>query len=487
MTDATPATPAKKRSVLIPLLGIILFIAVVGFFASRAGLDKARVKQHLDDFIAHVKESGKAQGRDIEITYGELEVVGSFAAKHVVVHDPVFTIQPSERSPVPEGQAPAIDALRVTTPTLEIYPEVLDVSALRVQLPDPINFAGMETPETSLLLVKSNLPLTLTIGHKTVDGVPYTDMKYQSPSEIALTYLREHQVKGEEDTTPQVVPVYETLTLAMAQGSGFTSSIAADASGLGRVNADMRDIVLTPQAAPEGAIKIAQITGEWSNLLNDKKLNVMHAALKAGPVTSDNTAAPYLPVTLDMDATYEGAVPKNAEAIASIQSPESVMTLTQFSLTSKEASAKATASFTANADDVLPVGSANIAFVNAPFILAEMRKYGLLNENNEGMVNQLLLLLTGTPVEQLTDVVIPIERARGGAFKIGQTTFEELFAVLLKEALQKRPAGDAPEAEPIVPQTAPQEQGVRGLVPTLPPADKPRAAPIEVPDHGVRG
>ncbi|MBX9726999.1 MAG: hypothetical protein K2X09_07020 [Rickettsiales bacterium] len=483
MTDTMPPTTAKKRSPFMFIAGGILLVALIGFFASRAGLDKALVKQQLDDFIAQVKEKGKAQGRDIEITYGELQVIGSFTAKHVVVHDPVLTIQPTERKAPRPGQKPVVDALRITTPSIEIFPEALDLSALRIQLPAPIHFVNADTPETSLLSIKNNVPPVVTISHKKLAEVLYTDVKYLSPSEMEFTYLREQQAKGAEDKTPEIVPVYDTLTIRVAQGSGFSSSVAGDGSGLGEASIDMRDIVMTPKSAPEGAINIAQIIGQWSNALNDKNLNVLHGSLKAGPITSENTTVPYLPIALDFDATYEGAMPKNAEAIASIQSPESLITLKQFSLTTKESSLKAAANFRANASDKLPVGTANITLVNAPFVLQELRKYQVVNPANETTVANILQLLTGTPAEQLTDVTIAIERTRGGSFKIGKTTFEELFAVLLKEALQKRPAVGVPPA--IVP--APAEDGTRPLVPTLPPADKPKSVPIEIPDQGVRG
>jgi hypothetical protein len=484
MTDTMQSSASKKRSPFLLISVAILFIALVGFFSSRAGLDKALVKQQLDDFIAQVKEKGKAQGRDIEITYGELQVIGSFASKHVVVRDPVLMIQPTNRKAPTPGQKPVVDALRISTPAIEIYPEALDLTALRIQLPEPINFANADAPDSSLLSIKNNVPPVLTISHTKQEQVPYTQVKYQSPSEMEFTYLREQQAKGTEDKTPEIVPVYDTLLVRMAQGSGFTSNVAADASGLGKANIDMRDVIMTPKSAPEGAIKIAEITGQWSNALSEKKLNVVHGSLKTGPITSDNPSIPYLPITLELDATYEGAMPKNAQAIASIQSPESVITLKQLSLTTKEASLKASANFTASASDVLPVGTANVALVNAPFVLGELRKYQVINAGNEATVNHVLELLTGTPVAQLTDITIPVERARGGSFKIGQTTFEELFAVLLKEALQKRPAADAPAI--ISPSGSPEGEK-RPLVPTLPPADKPKAAPIEIPDQGVRG
>lgn len=506
MTEPLQSTTVtkKKRGLVLPIAAIIVAIAVVGFIASRAGLDKALVKQQLDQFAADLKERGRAQGRDLALTYGELDVVGSFASKHVVVHDVSLAVKPLESQPHPEGKK-QIDAIVVTTPSAEIYPQSVDLSSLRVHLPEPINVAAMDAPEKSLLKVTSNVPLITTVTQKTVNNVVYNDVSYQSPTNMEFTYLREEQAKGEEEKTPTIEQVYDTLNFSTAQGSGFTSTMAADKSGLGEMKLSYKEITLTPKAAPEGALKIAEMTGNWSNTLNANKLNVLHGALKFGPVTADNAAVPYLPLALDVDATYEGAMPKTPEAIASIQPQESSMVLKNFSLTAKDASLKATANFTASATDVLPVGTANVALTNAPFVLGEFRKYGLLNEHTEPMVDSVILLVTGQPLAQLKDLTIPVERARGGSFKIGNTTFEELVAVFLKQAIQVR-SGQPPVApsadSPVMPAPdtagAPLPATVPGTivapavaepphVPTLPPADKPKAAPITVPDNGVRG
>lgn len=484
-TPAVEATTKKKRRFILPIAGAIVAVAVAGFVASRAGLDKALVKQQVDNFAAELKEKGRAQGRDIDLAYGDLEVVGSFASKHVVLHSPILTIKPLEHKTPLAGAKKTVDALRVTTPAVEIYPQAMDMSALKITAAEPIDFAGVDEPEKSLLKVKSNVPQTLIVSQKKVAEVSYSDVAYQSPSQMEFTYLKEQQAAGEEEATPSVVPVYETMQLAVAQGSGFTSSMAGDNSGLGKVTLNYHDIVITPHAATEGALKLAEITGEWSNGLNEKKLNVIGLALKVGSITSDNASVPYLPIALEVDATYEGAMPKDAQAVASIQSPESVMVLKTFALTSKDASLKATANFTASAADVLPVGNANIALTNAPFVLGELRKYGILNETSEPMVMNVLTKVTGTAADQLKDVEIPIERARGGAFKIGASTFEELVAVFLQGAIQMK-SGTAPAT--LAPATP--EEGAAAqppLVPQLPAADKPKLDPIPVPDNGVRG
>ncbi len=125
-----------------------------------------------------------------------------------------------------------------------------------------------------------------------------------------------------------------------------------------------------------------------------------------------------------------------------------------------------------------------------PFFLGQLRSYALLNPGNETIVDPLLQLMTGTPVEQLKDTTIAVERQRGGSFKIGQTTFEELFATFLKQAMKNKqgvsvtpasPAAGAPASEVIVP-TPPTSHA-----PVLPPADKPKSKPIAVPDVGTRG
>lgn len=487
MTEPTQSqiaggTVKKKRGLFVPITIGVLALILVGFVVSRAGLDKVLVKQQLDDFIVQMKEKARAQGRDLDMTYGDLEVVGSFASKHVVIHNPALTVKPLERAPQQPGSVKHIDALVITTPTIEVYPQAKDLSSLRLQLPDPLNFAGEEDPEKSLLKVTNNVPMVVTMSRKLMADVNYNEVSYQSPTQIELTYLREEQAKGEEEKTPTIVPVYDTTSLAVAQGSGITSSLANDKSGLGEVKIFFRDLRLTPKDAPEAAVKISEISGNWSNNLNDKKLNVVKAMLKVGPVTSDKKDMQYLPASFDMDATYEGAMPKTPEAIASVGAPESSMVLKNFSLIMKDASVSAMADFKANASDMLPVGTAKLELKNVAFILAELRKYGVVTPGNEAVVAAVLKQMTGTPVEQLRDVVIPIDRARGGAFKIGQSTFEELLAVMIKQAMAGKSV-PATGSVPTVDGNAPKP----GLVPQLPPADKPKSAPIAVPDPSVRG
>ncbi len=491
MTDL--ATPKKKRSLILPIAAGVVALAVAGFLASRAGLDKALVKQQVDDFIARLHEQGAQQGRDITLTYADLEVAGGLTNKHVVMKAPVLTVKPlASQAAVPAADKKATDALRITTPQVAIYPDAVDLSALTVKAADAINFAGEEAPEKSLLKVTPSAPIAVSVANIKKGDVPYSEISASLPPKLEMVYLRETQAEGKEEETPTLVPVYETLSVTMDAGGSTKTSLAEDGSGLGTAATSYRNIVFTPEKAPDQALTIAEISGNWSNSLNEKKLNVITAALKFGPVTSANADAPYQPVALELDASFEGAMPKTPESIANTQSQDSVMTLKTFSLTTKDASLKASANFTANTADVLPVGTANITLTNAPYVLAELKKHELLSPANEQLVTLVLERVTGTPVAQLTDVVIPIERARAGAFKVGNSTFEELFALLLQHAMAagKGKIVPAPSAEPapvMDGSTGPQGALEMPHVPQLPSADKPKLNPIEIPDQSVRG
>jgi hypothetical protein len=499
MTDESPntapATPAaKKRSWFLPIALVIVLLAVVAFVISRAGIDKALVKQKIDDVIAQIKQNGRAQGRDIDITYGDLDVVGSFAHKHVVIHNPSLSVKPLNQKPLAPGEMAKSDSLVVTTPEIEIYPESADLSALRVEAAQPINFAAQDAPEKSLMKVTGNTPFTVSFAQENMQGVPYTNVEYISPTETDCTYLREQQATGAEEQTPSLAPIYDTLHVVVAPGSGIESHFAADGSQLGHANIHYNDVVMAPKSAPDGMVNITAIKGEWSNVLNEKKQNVIHNTFAMGPITAGKDLLPIAPVSLNLDVSYTGATLKTPESVAALKSEQSSIDVKTFTLTTKDASINVTASFVADASDVLPVGTANIAIVNMPFFLTQLRTYALLNPANEGIVDPMLQLMTGSPVEQLKDTTIAVERQRGGSFKIGQTTFEELFATFLKQAMRQKqgqaltpsaagaPATIVPAGGVIVPVPAPNSHA-----PVLPPADKPKSKPIAVPDLGTRG
>ncbi len=490
MTDTTytsPASPqpARKKKWLLPAVIVIVIIVAAGFFISQAGLDKALVKQKVDEYIAALKENGRAHGRLVEVTYSDLEVVGSFASKHVVVHNPSLSIKPLNEEPIVPGHEHKTDSLVITSPELVIYPTAMDLSALRISLPQPINFAGADAPEKSLLKVTSSTPIEAAIAQKTENGVPHVTFTHMPPASLDLNYLREQQANGAEDAAPTLVPVYDTLHMDIAAGSSVATDFASDGSSVGRGDIVYKQITMTPQSAPNAIITIAGIEAHWSNTLGDKKLNTVNMTVNIGPITAAPDVLPQAPINLALDVTFVGAMPATPNAMAASDVPDPTVTLKKLLLSTKDASFGAAANFTASPSDILPVGTATLTFTNMPFIHEQLQKRGILNADNEGWIGGVIEQITGTPFDQLKDVEVPIERTHGGAFKIGKSTFEELFAVVLKHMLKP---GSAPMPAPsAAPSTTPSPQPGAMLAPQLPAADKPKAPPIPVPDNGVRG
>lgn len=485
------STEKKKRSLVLPVALGIVALAFGGFFASRMGLDKALVKQQVDAFIASAESKAKESGRDLKITYKDLEVVGSFTKKHVVLQAPELVVQPSGAAAMADGAKQ--DAVKIATEKLEIFPQSADLSSLRIEAPAPFTVTDMAAPEKLLLTVTSNAAPALTVARSKQGEIEYSSLDYRAPGQMEFKYLKEadaeiameEAVEAAEGTSEEAAkaeaapaPTYETLTVAMAAGSGFKANMAQDKSGLGTASLDITDLVMTPSQSPESAVKAPKIKGEWSNALNEKKLNVVKALLEAGPITSADAALPYQPVTVAIDGAFEGPITNTPEAVANAPAQSAVMTLKTFKIETKDSTLNASANFTASASDMMPVGSATLSLSNVPYVLAELRKVGMVNDSNGPMIEAMLQKITGSPIAELTDVNIAIDRPKDGAFKVGSTTFEELFAVMLSHAMsgQQAPAAGTPDAAPAPSHT-----------PQLPPADAPRAAPIEVPNHGDRG
>lgn len=474
--------PKQKRKLLLPAVLGIVALLIIGFMVSRAGLDKALVRQRLDSSIVAMKERAKLQGRDIDIRYGDIEMAGGLMDRHVIVRNPVFTVKPLERAPLaPDALRKKTDTLMISTAQMVLYPKSTDLSSALISLPDPLNFATEEEPEKSLMKLQASTPLEVLVNQRTVDGVPRLQLSHQLPAKLDFTYLHVNEVQGTEDATPELTPVYETLNVAVAPGSSIATDMTQDGSSLGTVDVDIKQITLTPAKAPEGVITIAGIENRWNNVLTAENMSRITTTAKVGPITAPEGLMPNAPYAFSYDLAVEGpAVKAQAAANPEGETRNSTLVLKELTLSSKESTLTAQADFMATPSDIMPVGTAAIKLTNVNKALDSLRANQVLKPEMEQFLLPVLERVAGAPLASLTDLDIAVQRERGGAFMIGKTTFEELFAVVLKEMMARKTGGAMSGALTPVPQQ-------RGLTPQLPAADKPRSAPIVVPDNGVRG
>ena len=437
-SSTDPVTPetesGSSRKILIAVVALLLVVLAAAFIVSRSGLDKALVRQQLDAFSTSLTESARKNGRDVHFTYADIAIRGSFSGRHAVVLGPQVTIKPL---PGPNGPVKPDDEMQIRTESFNIYARAVDLSALRLSFDKPIDFFDGATAGKKLMTISSASPFTADIALEKQDGRSFLTINEQIPDAIDVNYLRVQQAQGEEEATPTLVPVYETLHITQQSGGSMKLALAQDGSGLGSSSLDLHHIVLTPEVQPEGKIQIDEIVNDWSNTLDAQQQHHIHLAGHLGDVNGPAELLPYAPISVTLAADYDGVTaPQTAADAAAAQAAEtSSFKLSKFTIATKESTLDAKADFSAAANDVLPVGNATITLSNVPFVVGELRQYGFLNAENLPLVQDFVLLVTGSRLDELKDTQVDVNRARGGSFTIGKTTFEELFAVVLKHSV----------------------------------------------------
>lgn len=443
------------------LASILLAVAVLGVavvLLLRSGIDRDQLQKQVDAFATSLHERAEQHGRDVTLTYGAIDIEGGLTQRHGVIRDVKLTIQPMDSSGT-DKNVPLV----VGTAVVEIYPDSADFSAVEIRLPQPIDFTNEGDSAKKLLTVKADIPLTLALAQMEKDATKYLDLTHNVPTKTELTYLREQQTRGEEDETPELVPVYKTLTVTAAPGGEIRSHTSMDDQNLGVIAVNIKGLRLLPEGVPNGEIDIAEILLDSSKLVNEKGQTVGALKVRVGEITAAAEFLPYAPISLTVDGSYESA--KTPQDLAAIASSAASVKLSDFTLTTKEAKLMAKGDFTSKSSDILPEGAANITLTNVPYVLKELRENGVVNDTNEGFVVPVLEMTTGQKIADITDAVIEIKRSQGGAFAIGKTTFEELFAAMLKNALaqaQPKPI-TAPPAATSPEKKAPGKDGARML------------------------
>jgi hypothetical protein len=458
----------RKKSLLFKLAIAGAVILVLGFFLTRSEVNSALVKQGLDFVITKVENKARASGHDLKITYEAIEVAGDFRHRYVIVRNLAMSMKPLDPAPTPPGQPQKSDSLVITTPVLEIYPQAFDLSEVRAAIPQPITIAGGDAPDKSLLTITANTPFALDYHYLRMYDIPRVQLNSVVPTVVTLDYLLENQVAGAEDKTPTVVPVYKTLTVSMAKNSGVKTDIAIDGSYAGTINLNLSAIEFVAKDVPNSTVKVAEVTAMVNRLLDPNKHQVQHITATIGPLTAPAELLAYAPVAAKIDIRRERTPNTPPQTVEAIKPPETSYAIQALSITTKNASLDATGNFSTSLADILPVGKGSVSLKNAPFILDQLRKYAVIRPENEAGISQIIELITGSKINALNDATIAIERTRGGAFAIGHTTFEELVAVLLKQAIQ---------------------QGQRTGSMPVPLERKPLSSskPIHLPDNSVRG
>lgn len=439
--ESKPKSTSRKFFLLVIVL--ISVIAGAGFFATKAGLDKALVKQAIDNIAEEMKQRAAKSGQDVSLTYKDIIIEGGFSNRHAVIQSPALIRKDADG---------AINAYR--TAAIALYPTSADLQSFRIEADKPITLHEQEVEDaTAVLTITQKSAIVATIAPKSIDGVDYQTVMVNLPEAFLI-----------DGPADKASDAWNKITLTFAPGGFLSSELAknnSDEMGLGKSSAGLKSIVITPDAAPKDAITINAITFDYSNALNDKKLNDISLIAKIDTIASNADIMPYGAVNFAMDASFLGKLPKTPQAFSEAEQQESVFKLKSFTFSSEQAAIEANADFTAGVKDVLPVGTANVTVKSLDYIVSELKLKQLLDPLSENLLQALVQQISGKPLAETKDLSIDIKRVRDGAFFIGKSTFEDIVAKIFEISLKSNSKAVAPNNKPVAePTTKPSDKAV---------------------------
>ena len=454
-----PSTNVARKSGK-RIVGIVVGIALLaggGWLAlQQFGLDATLVKQQLDTIAKQLRDDGKKDGRHIALSYGDIEMAGGALNRHALVRDVSLLLKQENGTP---GTVSKPNSLLITSAVMELHTRGTDRLTLRFL--HPIIVASEEAPTRAMLQVSGNAPLSVTFGQTKVADVLYAEWEQALPSELRVTYLKEEQAAGAEDQTPTVVPVYQTVIVTSAKAESFVQ-FAQDESGLGNATLTLDDVRVMPEGIPEGTVSIGQVRGRWSHVLNETGEPVIEGNLTVNAIEAAPELIAYAPITLAFDARQQGHMPRPG---LPAQKPSSYQ-LKTFSLKAKNAAIDATADFASQPGETLPVGTAKLSVKNLPFVMKELKHFSVLDAADDPLLTAIIERVAGKPYADITDVDVAIARPKNGAFTIGKSTFEELFALVLTSKINELSGGNADVIAPpqprLSPETMTEDYGAQG-------------------------
>jgi hypothetical protein len=475
-TEFAPvASPTKRRLVRRGILAVFVLLLLIGggaYVASRLGLDKALVTQQLDAWIARAEEKATQEGMQLDIAYDSVSLAGGFTDRHAVIRNLRATVSSEGMPGVP------VETRTYRTAEVQFFPRSRDLQDFSLRLPAPIDMLENDAQDPAFSLV-SDTPLEFTLERVSrADGL-YHQFTHPLPAQVTLRYLAGHDARGEEEETPTLSPRYDAITIAQ-QGGMFRYLAHDEDAALGTTEFQAENIRIVPVGREQETVTIAQLLLNYSNEINAEKKNDIRFDFALKELAASAEYLPHNPFSATLQFMFEGVLPETPEQLAGASDHTSAFKLASFSVHTQTAKIDATADFTTQKDDILPVGTATVTFTDVPAWRKLLADSSLIHPTSEELLNTILLRTVGTRLVDATDVTLNITRVRGGAFEVGDSTFEEVLAIVMGN--MKTPL-DAPAPAPQAdPQAVPQAAAEEKTPPVSPKESAPEAASQPAPE-----
>jgi len=402
---ATKTGLIKNNGVAI-ILVVLLLLTTVGFFVSRAGLDKELVDKRLTEWSDIVAEKAAAKGYKFQFTHGEVSVEGGLFSRKAVSPKIVARFTSDAGNGEDSGW-------EIATDVVEILPKSASLQALSVHFTAPVNIRGDHryrieyTPE---------LAIDLFSADNANDNSKSIGFRADIPSSVVMTYIN-------RDGTE--------LPVKISSGKGSYSKGAIDSS---KLIITKETLINNPKIEGFGLVLTAQsIKGTRNVLYEDHNIAVTYDV--AG--NKMNLSAPWNVfgdfngnLKLGLEAPL-GVLPNGAIA-------ENHFNLEKFTLKTPKSSIEAQGNIRTTSDELVPVGTASLKLNGVNDLFSKLREAKAVTEMQEGLIRSLLSKVASVTATSGDSAVVSLERQPGAAFYVGDLPFEELMAQMLGEILKSK-------------------------------------------------
>ncbi len=415
MTETSQDPKSATIKFALPIIIGVLLIAAIGYFAMKksSGIDHYIVQNEVDEWIAQHQETHP----ETHITYESIVMAGDVSTRHALVTNLLVTYPIKNE----EGEDSRAEIL---VPSLKVEPENMTFDAFNLTLLAPVRVTEDDEVTT---IAKEPLPQA-NVNLKEKGVVDYSVslkgvwriLKDGEPKALLLTLaddshiLGKHAVNDTRDGEFKLVIGQMTGHVEGDETAGFT----------------LESLGLDAQFAPQekAGYGAANVIFQVSNLFTDEE------------------NMPYGPLNIMLKGEYSGPMPEEERAI-DWTSEKALVDVSTFSVEAKDVALNAKLNFQTGRGELLPIGEGQRNVRNFAYVLKELRKNDALGEAEDKLLAVLAKQITGTELDAITDLTIPLKRVDGGSLQVGKSSFEELFAIVLTGGQIMPKANSAAPAE----------------------------------------
>lgn len=420
-------TSKLKRNAII-VAGVVIVLGAGAYFASKRGLSEAALSQVVDSWIEEQEQRAKQDGTEVDIAYDAIHLEGSFSDHHIVIEKPAMRVAPDGLSLAQAGD----QITTFATDRIILYPETTTLERVRIELPDALRIYnnGVQNPT---MKIKANTPLMFAVAQDNVDGKLFTTVNHYLPNLWLIEYLSSQEASGDEEQTPVLTPSYTNYSLTLNEGGQYHSRILSGGE-LGEAALKFSGFTLV-DASQATVFTLADFNGEWKGVIDENSHELQSLKITAGEANAGDALPelkPYMPAKISVNANMgqlqplEGA-PETASSTIAVDALDLVINTT---------SLNATGGFEAGAEEILPVGKADIRIDNLAALVSQLQQDGVISVSDVRIVQGVANAVLGEGNDLTGAESFTVERTRGGAFMIGKVPFEALVATVLRSAME---------------------------------------------------